>query len=55
MPKYKLYWMIAGKTEIVEGVNIVDAFTRAGYSAGAIHALDWFEEVKEDEQNDEQT
>ena len=50
MKKYKLYWMIAGKTEIIEGANIVDAFTRAGYSAGAVRALDWYEEVTEDEE-----
>lgn len=49
MKKFKLYWMSAGKTEIVEGTDIADAFTHAGYSAGAIHALDWYEEVTEDE------
>lgn len=48
MTRFKLYWL-TGTTEIVEGMNIVDAFTRAGYSAGATRALDWFEEVTEDE------
>lgn len=42
--KFKLHW-IGGKTEIVEGYDIADAFTHAGYSAGAIQALDYFEPI----------
>ncbi len=49
MKKFKLYWLCAGKTEIVKGKDIAEAFTNAGYSAGAIKALDWYEEVTEDE------
>lgn len=44
MKKFKLHWL-GGKTEIVEGLDIADAFRRAGYGAGAIGALDWYEEV----------
>ena len=46
MRKYKLFWL-DGKEEVVEGNNISDAFTRAGYSAGAIHALEYYKEIKE--------
>ena len=54
MKKYKLYWLSA-EPQIVEGANIVDAFTKAGYSAGAVRALDWFEEIKEEQIDDEPT
>ena len=46
--KFRLYWDIKDpktgeqKTEIVEGDNIADAFTHAGYGAGAMRALDWY-------------
>lgn len=43
--KFRLYW-IGGRTEIVEGDDIADAFTHAGYGAGAIRALDYSEEIK---------
>ena len=42
---FKVYWL-DGKEEKIQGDNIADAFTRAGYGAGAIKALDYFEEVK---------
>lgn len=45
MKKFKLYWL-NGQTEVVSGSDIGDAFRRAGYGGGAIHALDWWEEVK---------
>ena len=45
MKKFKLYWL-DGKTEIIEGENIGNAFARAGYGAGALNALDWYEEIK---------
>jgi len=45
MKKYILHWL-TGKTETVEGTSIADAFNRAGYGAGALPALDWYEEVK---------
>ena len=46
MKKYKLYWL-DGKTEIIEGYNVVDAFKRAGIGRGALSVLDYYEEVKE--------
>ena len=42
--KYKLHWL-HGKTEVVEGKSIADAFSRAGYGQGALRALDYFKEV----------
>ena len=45
--RWKLYWKHKrrGKqaTDIVEGLTIQDAFTRAGFGAGAIAALDYYE------------
>jgi hypothetical protein len=48
MRKFRLHWL-DGKTEIVEGIDISNAFTHAGYSSGAIAALDWYEPITEDE------
>lgn len=45
MRKFKLHWL-DGKVEEVEGDSISDAFTNAGYGAGAMIALDWWEEIK---------
>jgi hypothetical protein len=39
---FRLYWL-GGKTEIVTGKTIAEAFTKAGYSAGALAALDYYE------------
>lgn len=44
--KFKLHWIGDSKEEIVEGIDIADAFRKAGYSLGALRALDWFEEIK---------
>lgn len=41
---YKLYWL-DGKTEIIYGFSISDAFTEAGYGAGALKALDYYKEL----------
>jgi hypothetical protein len=41
MKKFTLYWL-TGKREVISGDSIADAFTRAGYSAGAIGALDFY-------------
>lgn len=41
MQKFVLYWR-DGKYEIVEGNTISEAFTHAGYGAGAIRALDFY-------------
>lgn len=43
---YKLTWF-DGRVEEITGSNIHYAFTKAGYGAGAIVALDWYEEIKE--------
>lgn len=44
--KFILHWK-SGGTETVEGTSIANAFMNAGYSRGAIMALDYYEEVKE--------
>ena len=44
MKTFILHWL-GGKKEEVKGLDIADAFRKAGYG-GAIRALDWFEEVK---------
>ena len=44
MKKYKLYWL-TGETEIVKGTSISDAFSKAGYGAGALAALDYYKEL----------
>ena len=42
--KFKLYWK-TGETEVVEGETPEQAMTLAGYSQGAIPALDYYERV----------
>lgn len=42
--RFQLNWN-GGKTEIIEGVDIADAFTKAGYSAGVLLALDSYREL----------
>lgn len=37
--KFRLYWL-GGKTEVIEGVNIEQAFYAAGYGGSAVKALD---------------
>jgi len=44
LKKFKFHWL-DGKTEVGKGVNVSDAFTHLGYGAGAIRALDWYEEL----------
>jgi hypothetical protein len=39
--KYELVWK-DGSRNTVEGQDIEDAFTKAGFGAGAIPALDYF-------------
>jgi hypothetical protein len=41
MKKFHLFWL-DGKRETVQGKSIADAFQRAGYSQGALRALDFF-------------
>ena len=38
---FKLYWK-DGKSELVQGDSISDAFMKAGYSRGAMKALDFY-------------
>lgn len=42
MRKFRLYWR-DGKTEVIEGLHIADALTKAGYVAGAMGALDFYD------------
>ena len=45
MKTFILHWL-GGKKEEVKGLDIADAFRKAGYGGGAIRALDWYEEVQ---------
>ncbi len=49
MKKFLLHWL-TGETEKVEGDDIANAMTLAGYSSGALRALDYFEEIKNQSQ-----
>lgn len=40
-PKFTLFWL-DGKREVVEGRTIAEAMTLAGYSSGALRALDFY-------------
>lgn len=46
MKKFRLYWL-DGKTEVIEGNSIEDAFRRAGYGGGALRALDFYDDGEE--------
>ena len=46
-----LYWL-DGKEETVKGRSIREAFTNAGYGAGALRALDYYKELKEEDNNE---
>lgn len=46
MKKFRLYWL-DGKTEVIEGDGIKDAFCRAGYGGGALRALDSYDDGEE--------
>lgn len=43
---FRLYWL-DGSTEVIKGVSIEKAFTNHGYGAGAIRALDFFNNGEE--------
>ena len=45
MKKFKLFWL-GGRIEIIEGKTIAEAFTLAGYGAGAVRALDYYKEIE---------
>lgn len=44
MAFFVLYWRGSGDAEVVEGSDIADACNKAGYGAGAISALDFYQE-----------
>lgn len=48
MKHYKFYFL-DGRVVEGDGLDEADAFSRLGYGAGAARALDYFEEVKEKE------
>jgi hypothetical protein len=52
MKTYILHWL-DGKEEEVQGYDIADAFRRAGYGGGAINALDYYEEKKDEVASDQ--
>lgn len=39
---YRFYWL-DGVTTVQEGTSVEDAFSKAGYGAGAIRALDFYD------------
>ena len=43
--KYKFHWL-TGKEEILSGRSAADALNKAGYGAGALRALDFYEPVE---------
>lgn len=45
--KYRLHWL-TGDIQIVEGNTAAEAMNNAGIGRGALRALDYFEEIKED-------
>lgn len=47
LKKFKFVWLDK-KEEIGEGINVADAFTNLGYGTGAIRALDYYREIKEE-------
>lgn len=55
MKYFRLHWKTTyNKTEIVQGKNIAEAMTLAGYSSGALGALDYYELVKKSEMTKEE-
>lgn len=46
MRTFRLHWW-DGKVEEVHGNNIADACMKAGIGAGALPALDYWEEIKD--------
>ena len=39
--KFTIYWK-NGKREVITGETIEDAFSKAGYGGGAVHAIDFY-------------
>jgi hypothetical protein len=44
--KFRLYWR-DGKTEVITGSDIANAFNKAGYGSGALRALDFYDNGEE--------
>lgn len=42
LEKFTIWWR-DGTRSVIEGVSIDDAFTKAGYGAGAVKAVDWYD------------
>lgn len=40
-PKFTLFWL-TGQREVVQGRDIAEAVSRAGYGGGALRALDFY-------------
>jgi hypothetical protein len=47
MRRFRFYW-IGGKYFEAEGYDVAHAFKMAGYSGGAVRALDYFKEIAEE-------
>jgi hypothetical protein len=45
MKTFILHWL-TGQDETLTGETVIDAFKKAGYGAGSLQALDYWEEVK---------
>lgn len=43
--KFKIHWL-HGEEQIVEGATAAEAFNNAGIGAGALPAVDYYEEIK---------
>ena len=49
MNEYVLFWLNGDKT-VVHGTNVADAMNNAGFTSGAVRALDFYDEGdREDE------
>lgn len=40
--QFTIYWL-DGKKSVLEGDTVHEAFSAAGYSRGAVRAVDWYE------------
>lgn len=45
---FRFHWLGGRHVSTGRGVNAADALAKLGYSNGAVRALDYYEEVKED-------
>lgn len=45
--KRTFYWL-DGSKQVLEGDSVADAFIKGGYSAGALHALDFVADGEDD-------